>query len=251
MLLRISLFVALVAAIGALFISHTKVAPRIETLTTERDAATTSATQANEKASKATADAKKARQDLEAANANLATVVTERDEINRQLGEQKTRAQQQFEQLTNVTKERNEAQQQLAAYKATQVEPHQIAAQRDQLLKAIAERDTFISENKILLTRIKVLERELARYTEGQEVEVPMPTGLKGKIVAVDPKFDFVVLDIGGNQGVAEGGKMLVNRDGKLVAKVRITRVEPNRSIANIMPDWKQEEVLEGDQVIY
>jgi hypothetical protein len=35
------------------------------------------------------------------------------------------------------------------------------------------------------------------------------------------------------------------------VAKVRVTKVEPNRSIANIMPDWKQAEVMEGDQVVY
>ena len=72
-----------------------------------------------------------------------------------------------------------------------------------------------------------------------------------GKIVAVDPRYDFVVLDVGGNQGVVENGRLLVNRDGKLVAKVRVTKVEPNRSIANIMPDWKQAEIMEGDQVLY
>jgi hypothetical protein len=44
---------------------------------------------------------------------------------------------------------------------------------------------------------------------------------------------------------------MLVNRDGRLVAKVQITRVEANRAIANIMPEWKQDDVLEGDQVVY
>ena len=65
------------------------------------------------------------------------------------------------------------------------------------------------------------------------------------------PKYDFVVLDIGGNQGVLERGVMLVNRGGKLVAKVRIASVTPERSIANILPEWRQSEVIEGDQVLY
>jgi hypothetical protein len=36
-----------------------------------------------------------------------------------------------------------------------------------------------------------------------------------------------------------------------LIAKVKITRVEPNRAIANVMPEWKQEDIVEGDQVVY
>jgi hypothetical protein len=35
------------------------------------------------------------------------------------------------------------------------------------------------------------------------------------------------------------------------VGKVKIVSVEPNRSIANIMPGWKLGEIMEGDQVIY
>ena len=72
-----------------------------------------------------------------------------------------------------------------------------------------------------------------------------------GKILAVDPKYDFVVLDVGGNQGMVENGKLLVNREGKLVGKLRITKVEANRSIANIMPDWTTAELMEGDQVVH
>ena len=56
---------------------------------------------------------------------------------------------------------------------------------------------------------------------------------LTGKVLAVDSKYEFVVLNIGGNQGVAKNGKLLVHRDGKLVAKLRVTNVECNSSIAN------------------
>ena len=69
--------------------------------------------------------------------------------------------------------------------------------------------------------------------------------------MAVDPKYDFVILNIGREQGVLENAKMLVNRDGKLVGRVQITNVEPNRSVANILQEWKQDELMEGDQVIF
>ncbi len=77
---------------------------------------------------------------------------------------------------------------------------------------------------------IASLKSDLERYTEGYDREVALPPGTKGKVVAVDPKYEFVVLDIGGNQGVLKDAKMLVNRGGKLVAKVKITSVQPDRS---------------------
>ena len=78
-----------------------------------------------------------------------------------------------------------------------------------------------------------------------------MPAGLNGRVVVVDPKYDFVVLNIGEKQGVVENGVLMVSRDSKLVAKVRITSVSPDRSIGNIMPGWKLGDVMEGDLVVY
>jgi len=43
---------------------------------------------------------------------------------------------------------------------------------------------------------------------------------------------------------------LLVSRNNKLVAKVRVARVEPERSVANIVAGWKLDQVLEGDRVI-
>ncbi len=66
-----------------------------------------------------------------------------------------------------------------------------------------------------------------------------LPEGLKGKVMVVDPKYDFVLLDIGQRQGVLEDGQMLVNRNGRLVAKVKIKSVQADYCIANVMPGWK------------
>ncbi|HXG46051.1 MAG TPA: hypothetical protein VNO52_00370, partial [Methylomirabilota bacterium] len=85
----------------------------------------------------------------------------------------------------------------------------------------------------------------------GPTSDVPLDPGTKGKVLVVDPKWDFVVLDIGERENLRANGVMMVHRNGKLVAKVRIVSVQGTRSIANILPGWKLDEVLEGDTVFY
>ena len=42
----------------------------------------------------------------------------------------------------------------------------------------------------------------------------------------------------------------LVNRNGKLVAKVKVRSVQKDRCIANVLPGWQLGDVMEGDQVL-
>lgn len=250
MLLRISLVVAIVAGLATLYFSHVKVADRITNLESDRDTALTAQRSAEEQQQKAEREGRQAKEERDKATRDLAEVNEVLKATSTRLAEQEKRANQLSEDLTRVTGERNEAQTALAVWNQLQVTPDQIKAFKQELAQSNEERDRFADENQILLRQNNELKVELSRY-KGEEIDPKMPAGLAGRILAVDPKYDFVVLDVGGNQGVVENGKLLVNRDGKLVAKVRVTKVEPNRSIANIMPDWKQAEVMEGDQVVY
>ncbi len=47
-----------------------------------------------------------------------------------------------------------------------------------------------------------------------------------------------------------ENGELLLNRKGKLVAKVIIRSVQKDRCIANVEPGWQLGEVMEGDLAI-
>jgi hypothetical protein len=89
----------------------------------------------------------------------------------------------------------------------------------------------------------------VAQYRD-PEYKVHLPATLRGTILVADPKWDFVVLSIGEDQGVLEDGELLVNRNGRLVAKVKVRSVQKDRSIANVMPGWKLGDVVEGDLVI-
>jgi negative regulator of sigma E activity len=130
------------------------------------------------------------------------------------------------------------------------VTPEQIKGMQASLEKTVKEKDAVIGENKLLAAKVHDWENRWNNYFNSG-APVVLPAGLRGKIVAVDPKYNFVVLNIGDDQGVLERGEMLVDRDGKLLGKVRIVSVKKDECVANILPEWKQGEIVEGDEVLY
>ena len=248
-MLRISLIIALVAGIAALAVTQLRVAENIKTLTGERDQfkADSERTQkealdAKKLAKEATAAADQAKKALETAKTELATASEKADQ-------QEKRANDLASQVERLTQQRNEAQTELAKWKASGLTLEQITATLLENKKITGENNGLKEENKVLARKLLSVESELAYFT-GADKKVQLPPGLKGKIIAVDPKYEFVVLDIGETQGVLKRGEMLINRSGRLVAKVRILSVETNRCVANILPDWKQGEPMEGDVAI-
>jgi multidrug efflux pump subunit AcrA (membrane-fusion protein) len=151
--------------------------------------------------------------------------------------------------LAKTTQERDDAQSQLEAYKSTGKSPEEVT----KLVQLIKQDDDAISalndEKKVLNRELNRVKNQLAELTGTTNYVVQLPADLKGKVIVVDPKWDFVVLNIGDEQGVLEDGEMLVSRDGKLVAKVIVRSVEKNRCVANVVPGWKLGEIFEGDEV--
>jgi hypothetical protein len=140
------------------------------------------------------------------------------------------------------------AQQKLEQWRILGVEPEGVRKLQADLKATISARDAVASENKILNGNIRDLKNALAKYENPDEI-VKLPP-LTGHILAVDPKFDFVVVDVGRDKGLLERGELLVNRGGHMVAKLKISDVKDHRAIANIMPGWSRGAVMEGDQVL-
>jgi hypothetical protein len=251
MLLKISLGLAILLGLATIFVTHNQVGGKITQLTT--DLATTETTleqtQASEKKLRDETKVLRTQVDETSRNYNEATNLLVQAQAKAQ--EQQVRADRSAAELNTVTAERNTAQAELSQWRLFEMSPEQIRNQLTRLRQVERERDVFVTENKALDRRAKDLARRLDRYEGGMEREVELPAGTKGNIVAVDPKYNFVILDIGSEKGVLENAKMLVNRDGKLVGRVQITSVQPNRSIANVLPEWKQDEIMEGDQVLF
>jgi len=250
-MLRVFLIVAILAGLGVIGVSQFMVKPHIQEIITERE-------KLREDWKRQLARANKLDKNLKETTAKLEETSKKLDETSNQLAAANKKIEDQTGQIAKLqgdleqTSARlNTASQKLAQWDFIGLSPEQVKVVVDANKKMQATIAASEEEKKILSRDIKRLQAKVDQYETGGEAVVELPPGLKGKIMVVDPKWNFVVLDIGGQQGLLPNGVLMVSRDAKLVGKVKIVSVEPNRSIANIMPGWKLGEIMEGDQVIY
>jgi hypothetical protein len=251
MLLKISLGLAILLGVATIFLTHTQLGGKIETLKSDLQNTQTQLTQTQASESKYRAESKTFKAQVGDLERVLGETTNALAQAQSKAVEQQTRADRASLELNTVTAERNTAQAELSQWRLFGMTPDQIRNNLARLRQVEREKDTYIADNKTLSQELKRTQNELKRYTGDREPEVELPAGTKGNVVAVDPKYDFIVIDIGEQQGVLPHAKLLVNRDGKLIGKVQITSVDKNRSVANILPEWKQDEVMEGDQVLF
>jgi len=250
MLLRICLIVAILAGLGAGGLAYYEFSTQIPQIKDQRD---------KEKTDKEAEIAahKKTSAQLKQTNAVLVATQQELSDTKNDLAKSEARADAQTKRaedlsakLTKTAADLQEASDQVAAYKASGLSPDEVV-KLDKDLKAAHVQIAGISGERDLWHRRWVATNARLQKYEGDEEEryVKLPSELKGAVVVVDPKWDFVVLNIGEDKGAVQDGEMLVSRDGKLVAKVVIRNVQKDRSIANIVPGWKLGDVIEGDVV--
>ena len=110
------------------------------------------------------------------------------------------------------------------------------------------ELNTLKIEQRVLMTQHIKASGELQSFLNPKGA-VALPS-LSGKVTAVDPKWDFVILDMGANHGLLKNGELSISREGKLVARVKVSRVETDYAIANVMRGFKISEIKEGDAVL-
>jgi len=120
------------------------------------------------------------------------------------------------------------------------------------LPKVTKERDVFTAENKVLQVEVNRLKNKMRELDRNSLIApaVRLPAGLSGKIISVDPRYEFVILNIGGKAGALVDGEMVITRGGEMVGKVRIASVEADYSVANVIQSWKKKDAVEGDTVL-
>lgn len=135
--------------------------------------------------------------------------------------------------VNNAIKERNDIQQQLIAYQG---------------FKKIAE--SFL-EIGITPDEIKKKLKELDAKVENDKANKggKMVVGISGTIRNIDPRYGFVVVDVGSLKGVKSAGLMTVTRGGQYVGEIKIHTVQPTISLANIVTSMTKVALKEGDVV--
>ena len=250
MLIRISLIIAILAGLATAGLSFVQVKKKIEQVKTERNDWHQKFDTTDASLNSTKKELAKTEKELGDTKTELANTQKERDTAVAEAATQIKRAGQLNEELAKTKADRDDARANLAAWAALGIPVNQVKDLIALAKQLQEEREVLVEEKKILARKLKKTENELARFTDEGYRGPSLPGNLKGTILVADPKWDFVVLNVGEDEGVLEHGELLVNRNGKLVAKVVVRTVQKGRSIANVMPGWKLGDVLEGDQVI-
>jgi len=249
MLIRISLIVAILAGLAAGILNFTQVKEKITTLQTNLK----NETDAKNKALTELAATKKeldtTKKDLAQTKTALEETTKQRDVAVQTAAEATKRADKLNDDLNKTRTERDDAQREVAAYRATGLTPEQALGAAKQI-KGLQDSLAGSQEENVLLGKqMNRLRAELA-FLKGGDQPIELPATVKGKVLVSDPKWHFIVINVGEDQQVVPHAQLLVNRDGKLVAKVIVSSVQKDRCVANVMSGWQLGDVYEGDVVI-
>lgn len=249
-MLRICLIVAVIAGLGIAGLNIAVVKDKITTLVNDRDTQKKDKETAQKSLAETKSKLKTTETELTSTKENLKNMTEAKDKAEAEAADLNKKNTDLTDKLAKTQKDLDTKSDKLAAWDALQIpieKAREILGSVKQLTRDLAASD---AEKKVLYGKYVALK---AQYDDlaNPEHEPDMPAGLKGKVLVADPKYDFVVLDIGQKEGVVPAGRFLVNRNGKLVARLKVQSVEGDRCIANVLPGWKLGDVMEGDQVIY
>ncbi len=96
-----------------------------------------------------------------------------------------------------------------------------------------------------------VLETQLEKCDKELHKEITMAAGTTAKIIYANAEWNFVVIDIGSNQGAQTTAEMIVHRGENMIGKIRLSAIRDDVSIAEVLPEFQKETVKEGDNVLF
>jgi flagellar biosynthesis chaperone FliJ len=206
----------------------------------------------------------KAQGELKTASQNLASTVSEKDQLTSRLSGVQTDLEKTTAQVAQLANDRTSLEGQISQLTADLQAKTQELEQKNTPSSAspaeggtdqqaqVAEQQTLISK---LQGDLDSARSQLATLQKEKEdrMQQKMRNGLSGRVLAVNPAWNFVVLSLGDKNGVVNNAELLVKRGSQFIGKVRVTSVEPSTSIADIVGNSVPQgtTISPGDNVIY
>jgi hypothetical protein len=188
-----------------------------------------------------------ARTKTEGTESELLKAQTERNELQAKLRVNET-------EIADLRKRIAEAEKKPAAEAATSTASAvELQTQLDDARKQL---DAAEREKALLADKINGTKERSTRQIETEKKKRPAAggnPGIRGTVLAVNQAYNFVVLNLGGRQGVEPNSEMLVLRGGEFIGKIRISSVEPATAIGDIITSSlaRGVQVQPGDIVVY
>lgn len=126
---------------------------------------------------------------------------------------------------------------------------NQVVTLTDDLNRGEGNMRTLQEQHDMLL----VQNGKMAKVMRSFEISVDTPTDgraprVDGLVTAVSDK-DLIEISIGSDDGLRKNHLMEVYRNNSYVGRVQIVKVEPDRAVAKIIPEFRRGIIKKGDRV--
>ena len=247
---KIILYIAVAASIGAAVVSFNTSLQK-KKLTQELAITTDSLNQTKSKlaeTAKNLDDTTKAKEKLEATVASLNSEV---ENVKASLSASETRVAELQTALTNSETQVKEVEAKLAQIQEMfgDKTPEEIVADMDQAQK---EAEDLRNQLRIAEDKIASMQGQVTKYQTEEELRRKgvSPPGITGKIVAYNSQWNFVVLDVGKNQGLVENSELTIMRNEAPIGKIKIASVDQTTAVGDVIRLEEQTRPTLGDLVI-
>ena len=206
----------------------------------------------------------KAQSDLKTAAQNLATTVAEKDQTASKLSGTQSELEKAKGQVTALATDKTSLEAQVTQLSADLEAKNQELEKKGTAgssspVEATSDQQAQLAEQQTLIIKLQgdldSARSQLSGLTKEKQdrAQQRMRNGLEGRILAVNPAWNFVVLSLGDKNGIVSNAELLVKRGTQLIGKVRVTSVEPSTSIADIVANSVPQgaTISPGDNVIY
>ncbi|PAY15258.1 MULTISPECIES: hypothetical protein [Pirellulaceae] len=142
---------------------------------------------------------------------------------------------------------------------------------RDQVRKEQQDRDALFAQTLVLQdklneargvrlefeTRNQNLQKELTRFREiadhmGIDPKAPLdgaPPERNGNVLVINRTKGLAEVSIGMDDGIRPGHELEVTRKSRYIGRLKVLKATPNRAVGEIMKDYSEGFILEGDRV--
>jgi hypothetical protein len=120
----------------------------------------------------------------------------------------------------------------------------------DQMNKLRGFKQQLEERNQQLMAQVTRFEEVVA--SKGIDINEPLdgaPPERNGNILVIDRPRHLVEVSIGYDEGLRKGHMLEVTRGGRYVGKLQVVNTEPDRAVAEIMRDYSEGILQEGDRV--
>ena len=72
---------------------------------------------------------------------------------------------------------------------------------------------------------------------------------MQGQVIVVNREYDFIVVNLGSNQGLTLGQEFHIVRGDQVLGRVKVEKLYDELSAAAILPNSDKDAIREGDAV--